>query len=262
VDSHPQKLEPSELRAFYDSAFEQLKRGLSSRPDDPRFGRLRQLVAFREKDVRWAASGPDRIIRAAEEMLAPPAWFVAISPDDPAARTQPGIFLTDWISPSMVATCIRPDPITAEWAALGLVKGLEHLEAEVSGREPKLRTVWQHHAEDVRSYETEILAANLLSRDRFGQAVRDSLAANHLADGKQVAAFSRNHRLWSVLRPLTLAVIATPSMSQGEDAMRGGLCLIALGFQAVENFAKDPETEFEQKVRFIQKLIPPPPRPG
>jgi hypothetical protein len=51
-------------------------------------------------------------------------------------------------------------------------------------------------------------------------------------------------------------------MSQGEEAARGGLCLIALGFQAVEDYAQDPETEFEQKVRFIQKLIPPPPRPG
>ncbi len=192
-------------------------------------------------------------------MLAPPAWFVAISPDDPTARTQTGIFWTDWISPSMVATCIRPDPITAEWAALGLVKGLEHLDAEVSGREPKRRTVWQHHAEDVRSYESEILAADLLSDDRFGQAVRQSLIANHLADGKQVAAFARSHRLWTVLRPLTMAVTTTPAISQGEEAARGGLCLIALGFQAVDDYAQDPETEFEQKVRFIQKLIPPPP---
>jgi hypothetical protein len=262
VDRTSPTLQPSQLRTFYDGAFDHLKQALSSRPDDPRLLRLRQLVAFREKDVGWAASGADRIIRAMEQMLAPPAWFVAISPDDPAAQTQPGIFLTDWISPSMVATCIRPDPITVEWAALGLIKGLEHLDAEVSGREPKFRPVWQHHAEDVRSYESEILAADLLSRDHFGQAVRASLLANHLVDGKQVAAFSRNHRLWEVLQPLTTAVTTTAAMSQGEEAMRGGLCLVALGFQAVENYARDPETEFEQKVRFIQKLIPPPPRPG
>jgi hypothetical protein len=81
-------------------------------------------------------------------------------------------------------------------------------------------------------------------------------------DGKQVAALSREEKLWSILGPLTLVVTTKPAESQGEEAMRGGLCLMALGFQAVENFAKDPETEFEQKVRFVQKLIPPPSRPG
>lgn len=43
--------------------------------------------------------------------------------------------------------------------------------------------------------------------------------------------------------------------------MRGGLCLMALGFRAVENFAKDPESEFELKVRFVEKLVPPPTGP-
>jgi hypothetical protein len=256
------RLEPVQLRAHYDEAFERLKLLLSSRPDEPRLQRLRELVAFRERYIGWAASGPDRSIHAMEEMLAPPAWFVAISPQDPTARTQAGIFQTDWINPSMVATCIRPDPITFEWAVLGLVKGLEHLEAEVSGREPKIRPVWQHHAEDVRSYETEILAADLLTQDGFSEAIASALRENHLMDGKQVAALPRELRLWSVLGPLTTVITEAPAESQGEEAMRGGLCLIALGFQAVQNFAKDPESEFEQKVRFIQKLIPAPPRPG
>ena len=257
-----ERLQPLQLRTHYDNAFAHMKLLLSRRPDEPRLQRLRQLAAFRERDVRWAVTGPDRGIRAVEEMLAPPAWFVAISPDDPTARTQAGIFLTDWINPSMVATCIRPDPITLEWAALGLFMGLEHLEAEVSGREPKIRPIWQHHAEDVRSYETEILAADLLTQDRFSEAVRTTLRQNHLMDGKQVAALSREEKLWSILGPLTLVVTTKPAESQGEEAMRGGLCLMALGFQAVENFAKDPETEFEQKIRFVQKLVPPPPRPG
>ena len=259
--SQPDPLQPSVVRAFYDSAFDDLKRVLSTHPERPALHRLRQLVAFRESSVRWAASGPDRAIRAMEEGIAPPAWFVALSPEDPTTRTQAGIFATDWISPSMVATCIRPDPITREWAALGLIKGLEHLEAEVSGREPKFRPVWQHHAEDVRSYETEIMAANLLTEDRFTQVVKRALTENHLTDGKQVAAFARDHRLGAVLGSMTLVVTGTPSRSQGEEAMRGGLCLIGLGFQAVESYAHDPETEFEQKVRFIQRLVPAPPRP-
>ncbi len=255
-------LYPADLRRHYDEAFHLLEQVLAKRSDEPRFARLLELVAFRHEHVRWAESTKDRVIRAIESGPAPPAWFVAISPEDPTARTQPGMYSTDWISPAMVGTCIRPDPITSEWAALGLVKGLEHLEAEVSGREPKTRPVWQHHAEDVRSYESEILAADLLSGDQFGRAISEVLENNHFSDGKEVAAFARSHRLWSVLRPLTLSVTKEPSLSRAEEAVRGGLCLMALGFRAVEGFAKDPETEIEQKIRFVQKLVPPPPRPG
>lgn len=255
-------LDPTELRRHYDEAFRQFEQVLAERSDEPRFERLLELAAFRRKHVGWAESGKDRVIRAVESGPAPAAWFVAISPEDPTARTQPGMFSTDWISPAMVGTCIRPDQISTKWAALGLVKGLEHLEAEVSGREPKIRPVWQHHAEDVRSYESEILAADLLSGDQFGRAISEALKENHLSDGKEVAAFARSHRLWSVLRPLTISVTEEPPLSRGEDSVRGGLCLMALGFRAVEVFAKDPESEFEQKVRFVQKLVPPPPRPG
>lgn len=255
------RLESKDLRALYDEGLTLLEVELKRR-GEPRFDRLRALLRFRREQVGWAESGPDRGIRAVEAMVAPPAWLVAISPADPTARTQPGVFSTDWINDSMVGTCIRPDPITKEWAALGLVKSLEHLEAEVSGREPKRRPIWQHHAEDVRSYESEILAAELLSDDRFSSSVTAALKANHLNDGNAVAAFSRSHRLWSVLGPLTLAITDKNPLSDGEAAVRGGLCLIALGFGAVENYTTDPETEFEQKVRFIQKLVPPPPRPG
>jgi hypothetical protein len=255
-------LNPADLRRCYDEAFRLFEQALTKRASEPRFERLFELVAFRRDNVRWAESAKDGVIRSIESGPAPPAWFVAISPDDPTARTQPGVYSTDWISPAMVGTCIRPDPITTAWSALGLVKGLEHLEAEVSGREPKIRPVWQHHAEDVRSYESEILAADVLSSDRFGRAISEALKSNHLTDGKEVAAFARSHRLWSVLRPLTLSVTEEPPLSPGEDSVRGGLCLVALGFRAVEGFANDPETEFEQKVRFVQKLVPPPPRPG
>lgn len=161
-----------------------------------------------------------------------------------------------------MATCVRPDRITLEWAALGLMMSLEHLEGGVSGREPKFRTAWQHRAEDVRSYEVEILAADVLAENRFSQAVASTLIANSLRDGKEVLAFSRTTKLWPALDQLKPAVTATPSRSVGEEAMRGGLCLIALGFRAVEGFATDPESEFEQKIRFVEKLVPPPPRPS
>lgn len=256
------RLQPTELRSLYDAAFDWLELKLSERQADTRFIRLRQLTGFRKESVGWAASGRDRVIRATESMSAPPAWLVALSPDDPTAQIQPGMFVTDWINPSMVGTCIRPDPITKEWAALALVKNLEHLEAEVTGREPKFRPVWQHHAEDVRSYESEILAADLVSDDRFGLAIEESLRTNHLNDGKEVAAFARSHRLSEVLQPLTRVVTPAAPLSKGEEGMRGGLCLMALGFRAVENYVKDAESEFEQKVKFVQKFLPAPPRPG
>lgn len=174
-------LQPAELRSQYDIAFEDFARRLSSRSDEPRLGRLRDLVSFRNQ-VNWGESGADRMIRAIEEGANNGAWFVALSPDDPTARTQQGIFATDWISPTMVAACIRPDPITLEWAALGLLMSLEHLEGGVSGREPKIRTEWQHRAEDVRSYEVEILGADLLTQDAFSNAVTAALGANNLRD--------------------------------------------------------------------------------
>ena len=141
------------------------------------------------------------------------------------------------------------------------MKSLEHLEGGVSGREPKFPTDWQHRAEDVRSYEVEIQAADVLTNNRFGQAVTSTLVSNHLRDGKEVVAFSRTTKVWPALDHLNPAVTASPALSAGEDAMRGGLCLIALGFRAVEGFATDPESEFEQKIRFVEKMVPPPPRP-
>ena len=252
--------QPTALRAHYDKAFEGFSRHLSTRSDEPRLVRLRELTSFRER-VNWGQSGSDRAIRAIEEGINHGAWFVALSPDDPTAKTQGGIFATDWISESIVATCIRPDPITQEWAALGMVKSLEHLEGGVSGREPRFRTDWQHRAEDIRSYEVELLAADVLTQDRFGQEIANVLAAKRLRDGKEVLAFSRTTKVWPALDQLNPAVTASPSLSLGEEAMRGGLCLIALGFHAVEGFATDPESEFEQKIRFVEKLVPPPPRP-
>lgn len=229
-------LQPAELRSQYDQAFEDFAHLLATRAEEPRFARLRDLVTFRQQ-VTWGETGPDRGVRAVQEGVNQGAWFVALSPDDPTARTQQGIFATDWISPTIAATSIRPDPITREWAALGLVMSLEHLQGAVSGREPKFRTDWQHRAEDVRSYEMELLAADVLTQDRFGLAIDAALRANGLKDGKGVVVFGRTEKVWPVLNELKPLVTATDSMSRGEEAMRGGLCLMALGFRAVARTA-------------------------
>lgn len=104
---------PTELREHYDKAFQGFTRLLSTRSDEPRLGRLRDLTSFREQ-VNWGQSGPDRAIRSIEEGINHGAWFVALSPDDPTAKTQAGIFATDWSA----SRSWRPvsGPIESPWS--------------------------------------------------------------------------------------------------------------------------------------------------
>lgn len=76
-------LQPVELRAHYDRAFEHFIQQLTGRSDGRRLERLHKLADFRANQVAWGSSGPDRAIHAMDEGKATPAWFVALSPDDP-----------------------------------------------------------------------------------------------------------------------------------------------------------------------------------
>jgi hypothetical protein len=169
---------------------------------------------------------------------------------------------TDWISDTAAAVTIRPDPFTTEWAAVALVNGLEHLEGAISEREPKQRLTWQQHAEDVRGYEAEISAADVLSRGRFRGAIRAYVARERWTNWQQVTHLTSPSRSTTAeLEPLTRILTTTPPSSPGEANTRFGLCVVGLGLAAVEAAKADGEAEFQAKVGFLGKLLGPPPRP-
>jgi hypothetical protein len=254
-------LETNQLVQLYDRALEVLEASTSEAANGIGTAHLRHLLGFRRAEVRWAATDAAGGTKAIQASLTGRAWLVALSPRDPSARTQPSVFSTDWISTTAVAIRIRPVPFTTEWAALGLVNGLEHLEAAVSGREPPFRVTWQHHAEDVRGYEVELDAADVLSRDRYRRAAVDLLRQRKWTGIDDVLRAHESGSLVGIVTPLTTVISNVPAASPGELNTRLGLAVVAIGLIAIETTVSDPETQFQAKVDFLGRLMGPPPRP-
>jgi hypothetical protein len=166
--------------------------------------------------------------------------------------------MTDWISETVVAAQIGPAAFSIDWAALRLSNALEHLNGAVTGREPRFRSLWQHRAEDVRAYEVELAAAEILSSGRFESSVRSALDRLELQDSQRVLQWFLDGHGGDVLKMIEMAVNDRAAESDGEAATRRGFAVVAMGLVASEQSSDDPEIQFESKVRFLERLTPPP----
>jgi len=159
-------IETAQVRGIYDKGFSLVFEKLGHSLDPSRVS-LQQLKEFKEKRVRWV--GFDEV--AGKRLVSGAGHFTVIPPGNPRLKSQ---YFLAGVEPEPEPTAfIRPHKISAEFAGLNGIHELRHLYDFVNGVEPKNPTDEQYFAGEVRAWEAQIAAADLLTDGRFSKGIGD-----------------------------------------------------------------------------------------
>lgn len=237
-------LQPEQIRGIYEKGIEFIfnhippqkeQEGLSVRL-------LRTLMEFKRRNVRWAELRDEgekgfAVIALGSEYLeagiAGMGWLGVIPPTYPSIEKE-HVLAVDTRS-SIQVLKIKPFPVTPEWAGIGLVHELSHLQDLTKGFEQKNPSREEYLRGEKEAYLREIAAVDIVSQDRLQSEVDTAIQNFNIQSVEDVVALSTNLDSYIPIAQQIDREIGSPvPLSRTEINLRMGFYLFAIAFRLIE----------------------------
>ncbi len=201
---------------------------------------LRNLKAFRANSARWATLHGRSIVSLESGQIGN-AWMVVIPPDNELlAKQKNSIQVSN--EGGITLMQVVPVAFTREWAGLVGVHELEHMENQVTGKEPRKPSREQYIDGEDRAYTVEIGAADILSRGGFSQGVDALIEVLGFKTIDDLQPFRSELGAQVIAKNLDRYITPQAPKSKTEAGLRIGLYLMAIGLRLAErNAGNSPE---------------------
>lgn len=220
-------MEPADVRALYDRGFDAVLETVSEE-ERAVLGMIKQ---FRRRHILWAEVRDDSYYPLEASNTFKGAMCVL--PRDHSDVRQGNPLLGIALRPELNILNIQPVKITPEWAGIAQAHELIHLYDRANGIEPARPNRTQYLQGEARAYTTERIAADQLTRGEFSRRMEKFLTENGLSKAKRVQRVLVKPEEGSALvtelsQSVGTSITQTPSLSEGEEAIRNGFYVMAL----------------------------------
>lgn len=238
-----------DVRLDYDRGFDQVAALLPENSQDPGHATLGQVIKFRKWGAVWAELASDDL-RTIEEGYWNASLIVVVPPGHEALDHMVATLQVD-VLPEVILLAIKPERVSERWAGLFMIHELSHLMDRAVGTEPRNPTREQFLQGELRAYEIEVTAANLVSNSALGKQIDHWLEKWRPSTHEELLERARSMGA-SVMASLETSMGSTRPLSEAELSMRFGFYVMAFLLRHAAARGDPPEALYA----IMESLLP------
>jgi hypothetical protein len=231
------------FRKQFDEGFEELCALLPA--SVPKGNLLNGLKVMQDlkKNVLWAGiEKNDEYITL--ETGTPCGFMVIVPPGNSLLKQHPNLSIKVDQAGDKTFLQLGPFPMSKPWAAIELMYGLSIIYARLQGIEPMNPTREQYLDAKIIAVENEVLAANVISKGRFLQAVPGLMQKLGIRRAQDIQNIGRNRRAGDVMYGvLDETIYPGKPLSPTERNLRGGVYMNAMAVILAQEIANKTGVE-------------------
>ncbi len=242
---------PEKIHDLYERGFSRIMSKLpaeSGKSQSPGIKILQDIKKFRDERVRWATIAGDTFY-AQEYGTNNSAWLAVIPPGHQLNKTQDmTLSVSTNFGPPILT--IKAAEISDEWAGLGLTHETSHLRDLTLGLEDRNAGRDEYLKGEVKAYEAEMAAADMISNGNFSKNLDSIIAKYGFRSYQEVHdAFTGKGDLVRQLNTgIDASISNAPVKSNNEREIRDGFYPIAIFYRTIDQNNKDPGTRLKLKI--------------